>query len=72
MTMFGFVKWFNIKKGYGFIQRADLPDIFVHVSDLQASGLKKLGENQRVEFEPVNGPRGLKATKLRVLPDLPV
>ena len=52
----GMVKWFNADKGYGFIEPAGGgKDIFVHISQVQASGLKKLENNQPVEFEMVDG-----------------
>jgi len=48
----GIVKWYNMKRGYGFIQTEDSEkDIFIHVTSLQKSGLKKLQEGQRVSFE---------------------
>lgn len=51
----GTVKWFNITKGYGFIQPEDGgKDVFVHISALEASGIRSLNEGQRVEFEVVN------------------
>ena len=52
----GMVKWFNADKGYGFIEPdSGGKDIFVHISQVQASGLKKLENNQPVEFEMVDG-----------------
>ena len=51
----GMVKWFNADKGYGFIEpECGGKDIFVHISQVQASGLKKLENNQPVEFEMVD------------------
>lgn len=47
----GTVKWFNEEKGYGFIAGADSKDIFVHYSDIVATGYKKLVEGQKVEYE---------------------
>jgi CspA family cold shock protein len=57
----GTVKWFNNKKGYGFISRASGDDVFVHHSAIQASGFKSLNEGDSVEFETANGPKGLQA-----------
>jgi CspA family cold shock protein len=59
----GTVKWFNNEKGYGFIEREDKPgkDVFVHYSEIQGSGFRRLYEGQRVEFDVEQGPKGLKA-----------
>jgi len=58
----GKVKWFNNAKGYGFIQAEDTQgDIFVHHSSIQAEGFRSLNEGDPVEFELVQGPKGLKA-----------
>ena len=55
----GTVKWFNIPKGYGFIAPdAGGPDVFVHVSAIEASGLKGLTENQRISYEMIDGRDG--------------
>ncbi len=59
--MNGTVKWFNADKGYGFIEREDGDDVFVHFSAIQGDGFKTLDEGQTVEFEVVNGNRGLQA-----------
>ncbi len=61
----GTVKWFNAEKGYGFISRADGPDVFVHYSEIDGYGFRSLEENQHVEFEVTQGPRGLQATHVR-------
>ena len=61
----GTVKWFNAEKGYGFISRADGPDVFVHYSEIDGYGFRSLEENQQVEFEVTQGPRGLQATHVR-------
>ncbi len=58
----GTVKWFSSEKGYGFIARQDGPDLFVHQSDIQATGFRSLEEGQQVEFEIGQGPKGPKAT----------
>jgi CspA family cold shock protein len=57
----GTVKWFNASKGYGFIERQDGPDVFVHFSAIQGEGFRSLQEGQRVEFTIENGPKGLQA-----------
>lgn len=65
----GHVKWFNEKKGFGFIvnQRGD--DIFVHYKDIQGDGFKTLHENDAVTFILDKGPKGLKAQDVQVLAD---
>lgn len=57
----GKVKWFNNAKGYGFIQQEDGNDIFVHFSAIKGEGYKTLEEGQTVEFDIVQGPKGLQA-----------
>jgi len=57
----GVVKWFNGAKGYGFIQRSNGEDVFVHFSAIQAEGYKTLNEGEAVEFECQQGPKGLNA-----------
>lgn len=57
----GVVKWFNGAKGYGFIQRANGEDVFVHFSAIQQEGYKVLKEGETVEFECQTGPKGLNA-----------
>lgn len=61
MIYTGTVKWFDAKKGYGFIEREDGDDVFVHFSAIQDDGFKTLNEDQEVEFEIVEGDRGLQA-----------
>ena len=63
----GTVKWFNAEKGYGFISRADGPDVFVHYSEIDGYGFRSLEENQHVEFEVAQGPKGLQATHVRAV-----
>jgi len=64
----GTVKWFNADKGYGFIaQDEGGPDVFVHFSAIAASGFRSLDENQRVEFEITQGPKGPQAEQVRPL-----
>ncbi|MBN1678904.1 MAG: cold-shock protein [Anaerolineae bacterium] len=61
----GTVKWFNAQKGYGFIAREDGPDVFVHFSAIQSNGgYRELVENEQVEFEIVQGPKGLQASNV--------
>ncbi len=57
----GTVKWFNDKKGYGFISREQGEDIFVHYSSIDSSGFRTLQEGQKVEFDVVDGQKGLTA-----------
>jgi cold shock protein len=57
----GKVKWFSQEKGYGFIQQDSGPDVFVHHSQIQASGFRTLNEGERVEFDLIEEPKGLKA-----------
>lgn len=57
----GKVKWFNQKKGYGFISSADGPDIFVHYSTISSEGFKTLAEGDEVTFDIVNGEKGPRA-----------
>jgi len=61
----GKVKWFNDTKGYGFIERDDGTDVFVHHSDIEGEGYKSLTEGEAVEFEVIQGQKGPKATNVR-------
>ena len=61
----GSVKWFDDRKGYGFIAREGGKDIFVHFSAIQGNGFKTLSEGEEVEFEIVNGPKGEQATNVQ-------
>jgi len=60
----GTVKWFSDSKGFGFIEQADGPDVFVHFSAIQAEGVKTLSEGQRVSFEVTEGPKGPQAANV--------
>ncbi len=60
----GTVKWFNAAKGYGFIQRDNGEDVFVHYSAIAADGYRSLEEGARVEFEVTRGPKGLAAANV--------
>ena len=63
----GTVKWFNNEKGYGFIAVDGGQDVFVHYTAIQSDGYRSLDENQRVEFEVVQGPKGPQADAVRVV-----
>ena len=60
----GKVKWFNAEKGFGFIEREDGTDVFVHFSAIQSEGYKSLDEGQAVEFEVEEGTRGPQAANV--------
>ncbi len=62
----GTVKWFNEKKGFGFITPDDGgEDLFVHYSNLEVDGFRTLRDGQKVQFEPAKGRKGMEATKVR-------
>lgn len=63
--MQGTVKWFNNEKGYGFIERPDGDDVFVHYSAIQGDGFKSLNEGDLVDFDIVTGSRGPQAENVR-------
>ena len=65
--MKGTVKWFSAEKCYGFIEKEDGGDVFVHFSAIQADGFKTLNEGQQVEFDVVSGARGDQAANVRVI-----
>ncbi|MDP4552035.1 cold shock domain-containing protein [Guptibacillus hwajinpoensis] len=62
--MQGKVKWFNNEKGFGFIEREDGDDVFVHFSAISGEGFKSLEEGQTVEFEIIEGARGPQAANV--------
>ena len=68
MSTTGTVKWFNAEKGFGFIAPEDgSADVFVHYTEIQGSGFRTLEENQKVEFEVGQSPKGPQATGVRAV-----
>ena len=63
----GTVKFFNNEKGFGFISREQGDDVFVHYSNIQATGYKSLDEGQRVEFDVAPGRKGEEAQNVRII-----
>jgi CspA family cold shock protein len=63
----GQVKWFDEKKGFGFIERSDGSDVFVHFRAITGSGFKTLTEGQQVEFEVEQGQKGPQAVNVKVI-----
>jgi CspA family cold shock protein len=63
----GIVKWFDERKGYGFIKRDDGPDVFVHHSGINGSGFKTLNEGDRVSFDVEQGKKGPAAVNVTVI-----
>ena len=64
MRTSGNVKWFNDAKGFGFITSENGEDVFVHFSSIQGSGFRSLAEGAAVEFDVVQGPKGLQASNV--------
>ncbi|MDQ1336160.1 MAG: cold shock protein [Thermodesulfobacteriota bacterium] len=63
----GTVKWFNNKKGFGFIEQEDGPDVFVHFSGIKSSGFKSLEEGDRVTFDIEQGQKGPAAVNVTIV-----
>ena len=63
----GTVKWFNASKGFGFIERQDGADVFVHYTAIQTEGYRTLQEGQQVEFTIEQGPKGLQAAQVSII-----
>lgn len=63
----GTVKWFNAEKGYGFIERPEGDDLFVHYSEIQDTGYRSLNDGDKVEFEITEGRKGLQASSVTVV-----
>jgi CspA family cold shock protein len=63
----GTVKWFNPEKGFGFIEPESGEDVFVHFSSIVTEGFKTLEKGQKVEFEVIQGERGLQANNVRLV-----
>jgi cold shock protein len=64
MRLTGKVKWFNDRKGFGFIEQEGGKDVFVHYTAIEGDGFKSLAEGQKVEFEISQGAKGPQATKV--------
>lgn len=63
----GKVKWFDAKKGFGFIEQEGGEDVFVHFREIQTDGFKTLNDGQEVEFEIETGDKGLQAANVRAI-----
>ncbi|MDO8302938.1 MAG: cold shock domain-containing protein [Sedimentisphaerales bacterium] len=66
----GTVKWFDIKKGYGFVVNETGKDVFVHYSSIESDGFRSLKDGQVVEYEQFDGDKGLQGKSVRVVPDV--
>ena len=67
----GTVKWFDSKKGFGFLLNAEGKDVFVHFSSIEGDGFRALKDGEKVEFEQIEGPKGLSAKAVKRV-DAPV
>ena len=67
----GPVKWFDARRGFGFIIHGDGPDVFVHFSVIEGTGFRALKDGETVEYESTNGPKGLLATSVKRIPASP-
>lgn len=63
----GTVKWFNDKKGFGFIEQENGPDVFVHHSGIVSNGFRSLDEGAQVTFDIEDGPKGLSAVNVKAV-----
>ncbi len=63
----GTVKWFNDRKGYGFIEQEDGPDVFVHHSGINSTGFRSINEGDKVTFDIEQGPKGPCAVNVTVV-----
>lgn len=63
----GTVKWFNPKKGYGFVSRSDGDDVFVHFTSITGDGYRTLEEGEQIEFEVTTSQKGLEAKDIKRL-----
>ncbi len=63
--MIGTVKWFDVKKGFGFLLNPDGKDVFVHYSAIEGDGFRSLKDGEKVEYSQEEGAKGLHATKVR-------
>jgi len=64
MSAVGTVKWFDNKKGFGFIKQEEGEDVFVHYAAIQGDGFKTLEQDEKVTFEIIQGPKGLQASNV--------
>ena len=67
----GIVKWFDCKKGFGFIMDGSGADVFVHFSVIEGDGFRRLHDGEQVEYETTHGPKGLLASRVRRLDPQP-
>ena len=66
MSLTGKIKWYNSKKGYGFVERDDKEkDVFIHATAVREAGLRFLNENDAISFEIEDGPKGPSAVKIK-------